>query len=90
MHKDPLFDTPLDEPPILKQKEIAQKQVKKLHQYAFVTEEDAMENPLRRYYQEECLMMKIPDTCIKYSLHGAVNIIKLSLKSQQKKFFFSF
>ncbi len=72
LRKDPLFIIPIEDPSINKQKEIAHRRVKRLNEYAFLTDKELMENPLKRLMFDEALVMIDNDSNVKYSLHCQV------------------
>lgn len=69
-----MFVRSLEDPCIEKQKEISQKRVKRLNEYAFLTKEEIYENPLKRILFDEAIIMWDIDCSIKYSLNFQVKI----------------
>jgi acyl-CoA oxidase len=69
LRRDPLFARTLDDLSTKQQKELTGKRVKRLGEYAFLTQDDLYGNPLKRLDFDETLVMWNIDAVIKYSLH---------------------
>jgi hypothetical protein len=55
-----------------KLKELTFKRVKRLNEYAFLTDRELMENPLKRLMFDEAVIVIDNDCNVKYSLHAQV------------------
>jgi hypothetical protein len=68
-----LFIIPIEDPTIKIQKEISFKRMKRLNEYAFLTEKELMENPLKLLMFDESIILIDNDCSVKYSLHNHVS-----------------
>lgn len=67
---DPLFIAPVHELTINEQKDLTFRRTKRLNEYAFVTDRELMQNPLKRIMLDEALSYIDNDIMVKYVLHS--------------------
>lgn len=70
LKSDPLFINTIDDPPIKDLKALSYKRTKRLNEYAFLTEKELMENPLKLLMFDEATILIDNDSNVKYSLHS--------------------